>query len=208
MKTFHQRRIVSNSPRRQQGFTLIELSVVAIILVVLGVLALPKIRELIISGRVSTAGQDLNRGVVQLKQVKAMTPSATPYATLPTADKLFASTSFTLNGTDVEHELGVTGGKVVFTSLASGAAMAITVWGLNPAACPGLAHTLSRTADAVEIGQAGTVATPAAPSAASAVPTTISTSVVKVATTNYDAAAATNACSTDGENNFMRFYFS
>jgi type IV pilus assembly protein PilA len=196
------------SIRSQQGFTLIEVAVVTIILVVLTALAIPAIRDYIMQGRVPSSGQDLTKAIVQLKQSASLTPSATPFATLPTVDKLFAGSNFKVDtaANTVKHDLGATAGSVTISSLSSGAAVVVTVWGLAPAACPGLANTVSKAADVIEVGQGGTVAAPAAPTAATAVPASLTTNVVKITGGSYSATGAAAACSAAGENNYMRFY--
>jgi type II secretory pathway pseudopilin PulG len=194
------------SLRKQGGFTFIELGAVIIIIVVLGALVTPRIREVLIGGRVPTSGQDLAKGIAQLKQAAAVSQSTTPFATLPGPAQIFPGSNFKVSSTFVIHDLGVAGGRVVVDSIASGAAASITVWGINSAACPGLATAVNKAADAVEIGQGGTVTTPAAPSAPTAVPTAVSTNVVKIAGGNYDGVAAGAACNTTGEHNYIRFY--
>lgn len=202
------KKVLSRSPRLQRGFTLIELGVVAIVLVVVTALAIPAIREYIIQGRVPSSGQDITKAIVQLKQAASLTPSVTPFATLPTVDKIFAGTNFKVDTTanTVRHDLGFATGAVTLTSLSSGAAVVLTVWGLHPSTCPSLANTVSKAADALEIGQGGTAAVPAAPAAATAVPTALTTNVVKITGGQYNASAAAAACAATGEHNFMRFY--
>ncbi len=190
----------------QRGFTLIEISIVTIILVVLVALAVPAIQSYIVGGRVPSAGQDLTKAIVTLKQQSSVTPSATPFATVPGIEKLLANTNFAINGTTVNHSLGDNSGQVVLAPVGTGAGAQLTVWGLHPAACPSLASSMAKAADAIEVGQSGTVDTPTAPTAASSIPSTTSTAVVKVSTVGYNATAAQAACSTDGNNNYMRFY--
>lgn len=194
------------SLKRQLGFTLVEISVVSIILVVLVALAVPAINSYMIGGRVPTAGQDLTRAIVSLKQQAADNSSATPFASVPGIEKLLANTNFTVSGTTVSHSLGDAAGEVTLAAVGTGAAAQLTVWGLHPSACPSLASSMSRAADAIEVGQAGTAAAPAAPTAASSMPSTTSTAVVKVPTVAYNAMAAQTACNTDGNHNYMRFY--
>ena len=196
------------SLRKQGGFTLIELSVVAIVLVVVTALAIPAIRGYIIEGRVPSSGSDITKAIVQLKQASSLTPSATPFATLPTVDRLFAGTNYKVDtaANTVAHDLGFTGGRITIASLAGGAAVSMTVWGLAPGTCPSLSNTVSKAADVIEIGQGGTAAAPAAPAAAAAVPTALGANVVKITGGNYNASAAAAACSPAGEHNYMRFY--
>jgi type IV pilus assembly protein PilA len=190
----------------QRGFTLVEISVVSIILVVLVALAVPAINSYLIGGRVPTAGQDLTRAIVSLKQQAADTSSSTPFASVPGIAKLLANTNFTVNGTTVNHSLGDSAGEVQLAAVGSGAAAQLTVWGLHPSACPSLASSMSKAADVIEVGQSGTAAAPTAPTAASSVPSTTSTAVVKVPTVAYNAMSAQAACDTDGNHNYMRFY--
>ncbi|MDO8280744.1 MAG: prepilin-type N-terminal cleavage/methylation domain-containing protein [Burkholderiaceae bacterium] len=194
------------SLRRQTGFTLIELSVVAIILVVLSALAVPQIREQIIAGRVSSSGQDITKAIVRLKEAAALTPTATPFASLPSVEKLFSGSNFKVSGSLVNHDLGDPAGGITLSSLSSGAAVALTVWGLHPATCPALANVVSKVADAIEVGTAGSVDAPAAPPTPGAVPTAAGAGVVKIAFGKYDASAAAAACAVTGQHNFMRFY--
>ncbi len=192
--------------RSQRGFTLVELGIVTIVLVVLVALAVPQIQSYIIAGRVPSSGQDLTKAIVQLKQQAATSPSPTPFATVPGIEKLLANTNFAVSGTTVNHSLGAQAGQVTLATVGTGASAAITVWGVHPAACPSLAGTLAKAADVIEIGQGGTADAPAAPAAAAAVPTATSANVVKIPSSPYSASAAQGACDTSGNHNYMRFY--
>lgn len=190
----------------QRGFTLIELGIVAIILVVLVAIAMPQIENYMIGGRVPVAGQDLSKAIASLKGQAKSTSSSTPFASVPGVEKLLAQTNFTVSGTTVKHSLGASAGEVQLAAVGTGAAAQVTVWGLHPAACPSLASAMSKAADAIEVGQSGTIDAPTAPTAASSVPSTTTTAVVKTATVPYNALSAQSACNQDGNNNFMRFY--
>ncbi len=191
---------------RQKGFTLVELGVVAVILIVLVVLALPKIEDKFIEGRIPTAGRDLLQSISRLRSAANITQSPLPFATLPSMDNLFRDGHFAVNGSVVKHQLGTAQGEVVVTTLASGAAASITLWGLSPLNCPNLFNQVQKAADVVEVGTSGTALAPTAPSPPSAVPTTASATVVKTPTAAYDAGKVVAACSEAGSHNFLRFY--
>jgi type IV pilus assembly protein PilA len=194
------------SAARQQGFTLIEVSVVAVVLVVLVALAVPKIEEKLIEGRIPPAGRDLALSIARMRALANMAPSTTPFATLPAMDALFKDGNFTVTGTSVGHQLGANGGEVVVTSIASGASVAFTVWGLHHANCPALSNQLHKAADVLEVGTSGTSSVPAPPSAPTSVPLVATATVVKTPTSTYDGGKVAAACSEAGRNNYLRFY--
>jgi type II secretory pathway pseudopilin PulG len=192
--------------KRQRGFTLIELAVVALVGIVLTALAVPKISEYIISGRVPAAGRDLIKAINRLNQLANLTQSTSPYLTLLSNDQLFTDSNFVVVGTVIRHGLGATSGEIYLTSLLTGTAFAVTVWGLDAATCPSLASVMSKASTAIEVSTSGTAATPTAPAAPTDVPTVTSATVVKTLTSSYNSAAARSACSSAGQFNYMRFY--
>jgi prepilin-type N-terminal cleavage/methylation domain-containing protein len=194
------------TPATQEGFSLIELSAVLVLLTVLAALVWPRVEAYIIEGRVSTAGRDLLKVMSMLKNSAAATPNPIPFASLQAADIMFADTSFNISPGVVQHGLGVATGRIVPTVIGGGSAMAITLWGLHPSACKLLPGTLARLVDSIEVGRAGTSSTPTAPSAPTAVPVALSASVFKTSITGFDAMGAGSACNLDGSNNYVRFY--
>jgi hypothetical protein len=184
------------------------LSVVAIILIVLVILAVPKIEDKIIEGRIAPAGRDLSLSITRLRSAANLTQSTTPYSSLPPLDGLFRDENFNVNGSVVTHQLGTAHGEVVVTSIASGAAVAITLWGLSSLNCPALSNQVQKGADVIEVGTSGTAAAPTAPTPPSAVPTTPSATVVKTPTSAYDGGAVVAACEAGSSHNFLRFYIS
>ncbi len=167
---------------------------------------MPQIENYMIGGRVPTAGQDLSRAIASLKGQAKSTSSSTPFSTPPGIEKLLAQTNFNVSGTTVKHSLGSSAGEVQLAAVGTGGAAQLTLWGLHPAACPSLASAMSKAADAIEVGQSGTVDSPTAPSVASSVPSTTTTAVVKTPNIPYNAISAQGACNQDGNNNYMRFY--
>ena len=190
----------------QRGFTLVEIGVVAIILVVLIAIVVPRIQDEIISSRVPSVGKDLITAITRLQQIAVVSNSSTPFSVLPALENLFSGSNLVFSGASLLHGLGDPTGRVEVDSLLSGAAVVITLWGIDPAACPALALTLSKSVAAVEISMSGTASAPTAPTPPAAPPIVLSATVVKVATTAFDAGLARSACNSTGQHNFMRFF--
>ena len=179
---------------------------VAVILIVLVALVLPKIEDNIIEGRIAPAGRDLSLSITRLRSAANLTQSTAPYASLPSMDSLFRDENFNVNGAVVTHRLGTANGEVVVTSIASGAAVAITLWGLSSLNCPALSNQVQKGADVIEVGTSGTATAPTAPPPPAAVPTTASPTVVKTPTSAYDGGKVIAACVAGSSHNFLRFY--
>lgn len=179
---------------RQHGFTLIELGVVAAIIAILTIVALPKIQSYIVSGKVGPAQTQLQRGLTRMK-INAEGGGLTPYSSASTS--VFANTMrdgsiFTVSGigsaSTIRHSLTASGsGAITVTPAAivtAGDAFNIVMAGVNRGACPDFAATTQKTAAVIDIN--GTI--------------------VKPLGGVYNGSLATTSCnSTDGDDNIFTF---
>ncbi|CAN5462962.1 hypothetical protein BH10PSE16_BH10PSE16_04010 [soil metagenome] len=168
--------------KQQTGFTLVELLVVAAIIAILTIAALPQIQAYIVSGKVGPANNEMQRGLTRMK-INAEGNGTTPYSGVTTA--VFANTMrdgsvFTVAGVaaaaTIKHGLTASGAGVVAVAPAkivtTGDAFSITMNGVNRGACPDIAATMQKSAAQIAIN--GTT--------------------VKPIGGKFDGAAATNAC--------------
>lgn len=182
-------------PKKQQaGFTLVELLVVAAIIAILTIAALPQIQSYIVSGKVGPANNEFQRGLTRMK-INAEGNGTTPYSGVTTA--VFANTMrdgsvFTVagtgNGATIKHGLVASGAGVVDvapgTIVTAGDSFVVTLNGTNRGACPDFVATVQKSAALMSIN--GTS--------------------VKALGGKYDGAAATNACnSTNADDNVFVF---
>lgn len=163
----------SRSIYRQQGFSLIEISIVTTIMMLLAIVGIPAIQGYVVESKVPRVAEELQRFVARLK-VTTHGFGASPYASVDTrvlANALRGSSVVAVSGegagADVAHGLGgpgVSGRGVVriapyaLSGAPFGSAFLLTLNDVNHGACPGLASILQRIAEVVRIsGAAGPV---------------------------------------------------
>jgi Tfp pilus assembly major pilin PilA len=166
-------RKASRSVDRQQGFSLIEISIVTTIMMLLAIVGIPAIQGYVVESKVPRVAEELQRFVARLK-VTTNGFGASPYASVDTrvlANALRGSSVVAVSGegtgADVAHGLGgpgLSGRGVVriapyaLSGAPYGSAFLLTLNDVNHAACPGLASILQRIAEVVRIsGAAGPV---------------------------------------------------
>ncbi|MGE4369795.1 MAG: type 4 pilus major pilin [Burkholderiaceae bacterium] len=176
---------------RQQGFSLIEISIVTAIVLLLAIVAIPSIGSYLVENKVPKVGEELARFVVQTK-VNASAGGATPYSGIGTenlANMVGQSGVFSVSGsgagTAVKHGLG-TDGAVTVAETGSGAGFSITLSNVNNAACPGIASVMQRVADTMSVS----------PDAGAAV-------TLKDSTVTYNALSAEASCAKGDVNSFV-----
>src|SRR5690606_23928370 len=113
--SFHQGALMSTNRFGQQGFSLIEVSIVTAIVLLLAIIGIPAIGGYVVENKVPKVGEELARFILQTK-VNASNGSATPYAGIATsnfANLVRDSSIFTVTGADasvkVLHGLGAEG---------------------------------------------------------------------------------------------------
>ena len=170
---------------KQQGFSLMEVSIVTAIVLLIAIVGIPAIGGYVIENKVPKVGEELQRFVASMK-INAQGGGVTPYTGLDTgalANALRDSTVLSVQGTgaaaSVAHGLGgsgTSGSGVVQVEPASvdgagmGSAFTLTLTNVSHAACPALASVLQRVSEIISIsGSSGarvvkdSIATPTTP---------------------------------------------
>jgi len=164
MSRFTPRSTFPQSPRKQAGFSLVEVSIVAAILVIAATIGIPAIKSFLIEQRVPAVAGELQRFMSRTKVMGEGGATVTPYATIATAKNLVPSVRdssvLKVTGSNVAHKLGGSGtganGTVTLTSasLAGGAlgnGFALTLTNVNDKACPILAGTMNPVSETMTI---------------------------------------------------------
>ena len=184
------------SPKsRQQGFTLVEIAIVAAIVLIAAVLGIPAINGYIIENKVPSVGQELQRFVARSKaSMQGLGP--TPYTGVgpaQLANGLRSSSVVTVSGAGpsavVRHGLGATDGGIVLstgTITTAGDAFTLTLDKVSDAACPGLAAVMQRVSERIEVNG-----------------TTVKTPGTGGETGLYNATSAGAACTSGDSNSFI-----
>lgn len=171
----------------QEGFSLIEVSIVTAIMLLIAVIGIPAINSYVMENKVPKVGQELARFVVHVR-VNAGTSTATPYRDIDTsslASMVGDSTVLTLSGTDtVLHGLGGAG-TVEVASTDGGLGFVLRLDQVNHVACPSIASVLQRVADRILVGSNGQAL-----------------QTVKDESVSYSALAASAACARGNVNQF------
>lgn len=154
--------------RHQQGFSLIEIGVVTLILALLATIGIPAVKGFIIEARVPAVANELQRFMTRTK-IMGEGDSITPYASIDNAKNLAPalkeSSVFKVNNTTVAHRLGGTGsgtsGTMVLAPAAlgggsTGSAFSLTLTNVNDKACPTLASIMNAVSETISVN--GTVA--------------------------------------------------
>lgn len=178
-------RVFRCAPWKQQGFSLMEVSIVTAIVLLIAIVGIPAIGGYVIENKVPKVGEELQRFVASMK-INAQGGGVTPYTGLDTgalANALRDSTVLSVQGigaaASVAHGLGgsgTSGSGVVQVEPASvdgagmGSAFTLTLTNVSHAACPALASVLQRVSEIISIsGSSGakvvkdSIATPATP---------------------------------------------
>lgn len=145
-----------NVMRRQQGFSLIEVSIVTAIVLLLAIIGIPAIGGYVVENKVPKVGEELARFILQTK-VNAANGVDTPYADIDTsnfANLVRDSSVFSVSGIKVLHGLG-SDGQVNVDPVDSGAAFSITLSKVNNAACPSIASVMQRVSEKITISPSG-----------------------------------------------------
>ncbi|PTW97603.1 prepilin-type cleavage/methylation domain-containing protein [Achromobacter mucicolens] len=170
---------------QQQGFSLMEVSIVTAIVLLIAIVGIPAIGGYVIENKVPKVGEELQRFIASMK-INAQGGGVTPYTGLDTgalANALRDSSVLSVQGSGaaatVAHGLGgsgTSGSGVVQVEPASvdgagmGSAFTLTLTSVSHAACPALASVLQRVSEIISIsGSSGakvvkdSIATPATP---------------------------------------------
>lgn len=142
--------------RAQQGFSLIEVSIVTAIVLLLAIIGVPAIGGYVVENKVPKVGEELARFILQTK-VNAPNGSGQPYEGIDIsnfANLVRDSSIFSVTGTGstikVLHGLG-TDGEVNVAANAAGNGFSITLHKVNNAACPSIASVMQRVSDAITV---------------------------------------------------------
>ena len=157
----------------QQGFSLIEISIVTTIMMLIAIIGIPAIQGYVIESKVPRVAEEVQRLVARLK-ASTHGFGTMPYAGIDAATLVNVLRSSSVvsvtgkgSGANVAHGLGGNGangrGVIAIAPAATlgapgGSAFSLTFNDVNHAACPGLASILQRIAETVTIeGQSGPV---------------------------------------------------
>lgn len=182
------KRRVHDRRQAQQGFSLIEVSIVTAIVLLIAVIGIPAIGSYVLENKVPKVGQELARFVMHTR-VNAGTSGEPPYVDINTtnlASMVADSTVLTRagNGT-ILHGLGG-GGTVEVESDDAGAGFLLRLLRVNHVACPSIVSVLQRVADRITVSADGGAA-----------------KTVKDDATPYSALSAESACAKGDVNQFV-----
>ncbi len=177
----------------QQGFSLIEVSIVTAIVLLLAIIGVPAIGNYVVENKVPKVGEELARFILQTK-VNAPNGPAQPYDGIDIsnfANMVRDSSIFSVAGEGasarVLHGLGADG-EVEVAANESGGGFSITLHNVSHAACPSIASVMQRVSDSITIAPQDGAAT-----------------VVKDITQNiqYSALATESKCAQGDVNTFV-----
>lgn len=159
----HRARPFKSDPRAQQGYNIIELGAVLIIVAVLASIAVPRIQGILIEARIPASAQELQRYMYRAKALGEGSTN-TPFSAIDNADNLApamrASTVFKVNGSTVAHKLGGAGtgsaGTITVAPAALaggslGSAFSLTLTNVSRYACPMLATSMNAASETISI---------------------------------------------------------
>ncbi|WMD23143.1 type 4 pilus major pilin [Achromobacter seleniivolatilans] len=151
---------------RQQGFSLMEVSIVTAIVLLIAIVGIPAIGGYVIENKVPKVGEELQRFIASMK-INAQGGGITPYAGLDTgamANALRDSSVLSVQGSGasatIAHGLGGSGSgrngivevaPAAFDGAGLGAAFTVTLTNVSQAACPSLASVLQRVSESISI---------------------------------------------------------
>lgn len=150
-----------NVKHQQRGFGLVEVMVAMAVVLILAIIAVPRVNGMIISNKTPALGTDLQK-FVAVTSAAAQGAGATPYTGIGGAQLASSmrthSSNVTVTGTGAEavvtHAIGATDGTVTVapaTITTAGDAFAITVAQVNEAACPQLSAVMQRVSESMTI---------------------------------------------------------
>jgi type IV pilus assembly protein PilA len=188
-KSFRQRQLSIKSPRNQAGFTLIELGVVTVLLVIALIFLFPFFKQLIDESKTPAAAGDMQK--ISAKILANHSGGNTAYTTSTSAEIAGAAAGMSSiyktigsgSTATVEHNFGASGASVTFgpaTITNTDDAGLITINDASKGTCPGLPSALQKVAQVM----------------------TVNGTSVKAAGGTYDAAAASAACVSGDENDY------
>jgi prepilin-type N-terminal cleavage/methylation domain-containing protein len=187
MQTLHVQPLRSHR-QCQQGFSLIEVSIVTAIVLLIAVIGIPAIGGYVMENKVPKVGQELARFVMHAR-VNAGTSGEAPYEGIATSNlaALVADSTVLTRGTDgtVLHGLGAKG-AVEVESTDAGTGFLLRLTQVNHVACPSIASVLQRVAERIQVG-----------------PDMGATQVIKDVGVPYSALAAEAACAKGDVNHFV-----
>jgi len=153
--------------RRQAGFTLVELTVVFLVIVVLTVLAVPRVQAIIIEGSTPSVAQEMQRAVNRIRAARAGS-GVTPYSGVSVAElgAVLRNTSYTVSppapaaANAVQHALGSGQGTASVTVasgtlVSAGDSFTVSFAEVDRAGCAPLMATLAASAEVVSITPSG-----------------------------------------------------
>lgn len=151
-------------PRRESGFSLVEVSIVTAIVLIISIIGIPAINSYVVENKVPKVAGELQRYVVRTKANGQ--GSHMPYVGIDTGNLARALRNSSVlaveseSATRVAHGLGGNGsttGLVEVAESEAGAAFTLTMDAVSDAACPALASVMQRVAGRIQVSGATTV---------------------------------------------------
>lgn len=174
----------------QEGFSLIEVSLVTAIVLLLAVIAVPAINNYVVENRVPKVAEELARFMLN-SEIAAPTSTLNPYTHIDMntlAHYVTESGVLDVRGqggsTRILHGLGKDG-QITLQAIEQGERYLLVLDKVHHAACPGIASVLQRVSHHIEIASGSGAA-----------------SVVKGDGTSYNALTARAACGRGNVNTF------
>ncbi|MGB6094826.1 MAG: prepilin-type N-terminal cleavage/methylation domain-containing protein [Comamonas thiooxydans] len=141
---------------KEDGFTLIELMVVAGIIVILAVLAFPALQGLYREYRAPYFARDLAKAVASIQGAANTVATATPYTGVTTATLASAlkDSAFSVSGATATHSIQATGlnPQAIAVTGTPGANLLVTVSKVHEKACMPMITQMVRAAESIKVG--------------------------------------------------------
>lgn len=146
--------------KHQKGLSLVEISVVTVIILLVAVLAIPLIQGYLVESRVPKVGEALANFVLR-QHLNTQAHGAPRYAGMGQAHFALQNTGspvFSFEGqgaqATIRHGLGKSG-ELSIAELEGGQALELRLTGVHHAACPALATVMNQVADEIHVGTQG-----------------------------------------------------
>lgn len=173
--------------RNQQGFSLIEVSIVTAIILLIAIIGIPAVNAYVLENKVPKVGEELARFVVQMR-INATTSSEASYLGVGIDNLANITSDSTVLSKNSEgkilHGLG-DNGTIEVAADSGGDGFVLTLNNVSHLACPSIASILQRLASAISVQGTGAA------------------KIVKSSSKQYSALETESACANGSVNKFV-----